>query len=77
MYLEVIFIGNEDIRRQLPQESAMFEGVHQAFMAAMARLRTDGNAAQATTVPGVLAVFQVGASRVCLLQSCCYKPPKP
>ena len=42
MYLEVIFIGSEDIRKQLPQESIMFEGVHNMFMKLMKQLATTG-----------------------------------
>jgi hypothetical protein len=61
MYLENIFIGSEDIRKQLPQESLMFEGVHHAFMRSMAWLHSVGNVVQATTGQGVLAAFQVGA----------------
>ncbi|WIA33430.1 hypothetical protein OEZ86_006562 [Tetradesmus obliquus] len=58
MYLENIFIGSEDIRKQLPQESLMFEGVHHAFMRSMAWLHSVGNVVQATTGQGVLAAFQ-------------------
>ncbi len=38
MYLENIFIGSEDIRKQLPQESIMFENVHNTFMKLMRTL---------------------------------------
>lgn len=61
MYLENIFIGSEDIRHQLPQESAMFDGVHKMFVQSMARLQAVGNVLQATTAPSVLAAFQVRA----------------
>jgi dynein heavy chain len=61
MYLENIFIGSEDIRKQLPQESLMFEGVHHAFMRSMAWLHSVANVVQATTGQGLLAAFQVGA----------------
>ena len=59
MYLENIFIGSEDIRRQLPMESAMFEHVNAAYTHAMQRLHTMSNAVAATTADGVLAEFQV------------------
>lgn len=39
MYLENIFIGSEDIRKQLPQESIMFDNVNQTFVTKM-RVRT-------------------------------------
>lgn len=35
MYLENIFVGSEDIRKQLPGESAMFDSVNTAFVDAM------------------------------------------
>lgn len=60
MYLENIFVGSEDIRKQLPQESLMFDGVNQVFMQSMAQLHAVGNVIQATNAPGVLTTFQVG-----------------
>jgi hypothetical protein len=76
MYLENIFIGSEDIRKQLPQESLMFEGVHHAFMRSMAWLHSVGNVVRATTGQGVLAAFQVQQLPVqrclyCKLQGIC------
>lgn len=62
MYLENIFIGSEDIRKQLPQESLMFEGVHHTFTHYMQKLHTAGNVVQATTAQGLLAAFQVGVT---------------
>jgi len=59
MYLENIFVGSEDIRKQLPAESALFEGVNVAFAAQMRELRAVGNVLAATTPPRVLAAFQV------------------
>jgi hypothetical protein len=70
MYLENIFIGSEDIRKQLPQESLMFEGVHHAFMRSMAWLHSVGNVVQATTGQGVLAAFQVCIC-LCRAAQCC------
>eukprot|EP00879_Flechtneria_rotunda_P019356 GHRR01020328.1.p1 GENE.GHRR01020328.1~~GHRR01020328.1.p1 ORF type:complete len:1679 (+),score=578.13 GHRR01020328.1:143-5179(+) len=58
MYLENIFIGSEDIRKQLPQESLMFEGVHRTFIRSMQRLHAKSNVVQATTAAGVLTAFQ-------------------
>lgn len=59
MYLENIFVGSEDIRKQLPQESLLFDGVNAAFSAAMRELHAVGNVAAATTPPRVLAAFEV------------------
>jgi len=60
MYLESIFGGSDDIRRQLPAESALFEGVNASFVRAMRELRGAGNVVAATTRKGLLAAFQVG-----------------
>lgn len=59
MYLENIFIGSEDIRKQLPQESLMFEEVHGNFMRTMRQLHDTSSVVRATTAPGMLANFQV------------------
>lgn len=58
MYLENIFIGSEDIRKQLPQESIMFELVHATFMKLMRQLTNVSNVLKATTAPGVLETLQ-------------------
>lgn len=67
MYLENIFIGSEDIRKQLPQESLMFNGVNKAFQQSMAQLHAVGNVIQATSAPIVLSTFQVGCKALLLL----------
>lgn len=59
MYLENIFVGSEDIRKQLPQESAMFDGVHATFVRLMKQLNGAGTCLKATTAPKALATFQV------------------
>ena len=46
MYLENIFIGSEDIRKQLPQESAMFDNVHVTFQASMRDIQGISNCVQ-------------------------------
>jgi Dynein heavy chain, N-terminal region 2 len=68
MYLENIFIGSEDIRKQLPQESLMFEKVHKNFMACMHKLKETGSALKATTAKGMLATFQVRRRARLLMQ---------
>ena len=50
MYLENIFIGSEDIRKQLPQESVMFDQVHATFMKQMQQLNTAHNVVQVSPV---------------------------
>ena len=63
MYLENIFVGSEDIRRQLPQESALFAAVHATFVRCMGELAATGNALAACTTPGLLEIFQVSGAR--------------
>ena len=46
MYLENIFIGSEDIRKQLPKESVLFDQVHTTFMAQMQQLNSVRNVVQ-------------------------------
>lgn len=59
MYLENIFVGSEDIRKQLPQESLMFDGVNRVFQQSMAQLHAVANVIQATTATNMLSTFQV------------------
>jgi dynein heavy chain len=63
MYLENIFIGSEDIRKQLPQESQMFDGVHNTFIRLMKQLYGTGNCQKACTAPGLLESFLVWCRR--------------
>lgn len=48
MYLENIFIGSEDIRKQLPKESVLFDQVHTTFMVQMQQLNSVRNVVQAS-----------------------------
>ncbi|XP_072006034.1 dynein axonemal heavy chain 2 [Engystomops pustulosus] len=53
LYLENIFMG-EDIRKQLPQESAEFDEVNISWKTIMDRLNKDNNALRGTHHPGLL-----------------------
>ncbi|XP_060775597.1 dynein axonemal heavy chain 2 [Neoarius graeffei] len=53
MYLENIFLG-EDIRKQLPLESAKFDDVNSYWKTIMDRLSKDKNALRGTQHPGLL-----------------------
>ncbi|XP_069805044.1 dynein axonemal heavy chain 2 isoform X1 [Dendropsophus ebraccatus] len=53
LYLENIFMG-EDIRKQLPQESAEFDEVNINWKTIMDRLNKDNNALRGTHHPGLL-----------------------
>ncbi len=59
-YLENIFVGagSDDIRRQLPDETATFDSVDASFTRAMQRLHSVGNVIVATTADGLRAEFQ-------------------
>jgi dynein heavy chain len=54
MYLENIFIGSEDIRRQLPAESSMFDNCDKGWMFTMKRVRENSTAKAACTEEGQL-----------------------
>eukprot|EP00898_Chlorokybus_atmophyticus_P005400 jgi/Chlat1/5861/Chrsp4S06373 len=56
-YLENIFVGSEDIRKQLPQESAVFDGVNEAFARNMRALQKESNALRGARLPGLLDAF--------------------
>ncbi|KAK1153304.1 dynein heavy chain 2, axonemal [Acipenser oxyrinchus oxyrinchus] len=53
MYLENIFLG-EDIRKQLPRESAEFDEINSSWKSIMERLNKDSNALRGTHHPGLL-----------------------
>uniref|UniRef100_W5N7B2 Dynein axonemal heavy chain 2 n=1 Tax=Lepisosteus oculatus TaxID=7918 RepID=W5N7B2_LEPOC len=53
MYLENIFLG-EDIRKQLPRESAEFDDINTSWKEIMDRLNKDNNALRGTHHPGLL-----------------------
>ncbi|XP_053319883.1 dynein axonemal heavy chain 2 [Spea bombifrons] len=53
LYLENIFLG-EDIRKQLPQESAEFDEINMSWKTIMNRLDKDNNALRGTHHPGLL-----------------------
>ncbi|XP_069857588.1 dynein axonemal heavy chain 2 isoform X5 [Dipodomys merriami] len=53
MYLENIFMG-EDIRKQLPNESALFDQVNSNWKSILDRMSKDNNALRSTHYPGLL-----------------------
>lgn len=57
IYLENIFLGSEDIRRQLPAESAVFDAVNTTFIESMREMTEVGNVVRATHLPGMMATF--------------------
>ena len=51
MYLESIFVGSEDIRKQLPSESSLFDQVNADWISTTARMEAAGTAYKADDVP--------------------------
>jgi dynein heavy chain len=58
MYLESIFGGSEDIRKQLPTESAMFESVNANYVLVMTTMQAAQTALRATHAPGIADKLQ-------------------
>ena len=58
MYLENIFVGSEDIRKQLPAESNMFDFVDTTFKRSMLAMFEAKNVLKATHLPKMLDTFQ-------------------
>ena len=54
MYLENIFVGTEDIRKQLPQESAVFDNINKSWSEILLKIIADKNALRATHLPNIL-----------------------
>ncbi|KAJ3123528.1 Dynein heavy chain 2, axonemal [Physocladia obscura] len=57
MYLENIFVGTEDIRKQLPKESTVFDGVNQNYKSIIAKIIIDKNARRATHAEGLIPML--------------------
>ena len=51
-HLESIFIGSEDIRKQLPVDSERFDDIDAEFKKLMAMMAKTPNVVKATNVPG-------------------------
>lgn len=52
MYLESIFIGSEDIRSQLPEDSKRFDMIDREFKALLAQMNADRNVVRSTNRAG-------------------------
>lgn len=72
IYLESIFGGSEDIRKQLPTESAMFEEVNAKYTLVMNTMKEAHTALKATHSPGVSEM--VCAERRAPLALTCGRP---
>ncbi|BFI30788.1 dynein axonemal heavy chain [Marchantia polymorpha subsp. ruderalis] len=56
-YLQNIFIGSEDIRKQLPAESAKFDGVNDLFISTINTIGAEKVATKAICKPDLLKTF--------------------
>lgn len=52
MYLESIFVGNEDIRQQLPAEAKRFDGIDRTWMRIMSDTSKNTNVLDACSSDG-------------------------
>ena len=57
-----IFLG-EDIRKQLPSESALFDQINSTWKSVMDRMNKDSNALRATHHPGLSSSTASGLDR--------------
>ncbi|XP_036403568.1 dynein heavy chain 2, axonemal [Megalops cyprinoides] len=69
MYLENIFLG-EDIRKQLPRESAEFDEINSSWKTIMDRLNKDNNALRGTHYPGLPEKLAEMNSKLEEIQKC-------
>ncbi|TMW60768.1 hypothetical protein Poli38472_000810 [Pythium oligandrum] len=70
IYLESIFMASEDIRKQLPLESTLFDEVNSAYMRVTENMAKTRNALRATQEPGVLPTLQQMQEKLDQIQKC-------
>ena len=67
-YLESIFIGSEDIRKQLPEDSDRFDKIDTEFKGLMKETSKTKNVIEATNVPGLVEQLEVIQSQLTLCE---------
>ena len=67
MYLENIFNG-EDIRKQLPRETALFDSISAQWLVIVAKMEANPNAKVATSEPGILKTLTTMNDKLELIQ---------
>ncbi|MEQ2273502.1 Dynein heavy chain 9, axonemal [Xenotaenia resolanae] len=67
-HLESIFIGSEDIRSQLPEESRCFEGINDDFKELVNSMHQTPNVVEATNKPGLFGKLEDIKSRLSLCE---------
>lgn len=58
MHLESIFMSSEDIRKQLPDDSARFESIDKGFKVLTTEMSKIPNVVQSTNKPGLLSILE-------------------
>eukprot|EP01105_Mastigella_eilhardi_P001895 TRINITY_DN122_c1_g4_i2.p1 TRINITY_DN122_c1_g4~~TRINITY_DN122_c1_g4_i2.p1 ORF type:complete len:4382 (+),score=1298.66 TRINITY_DN122_c1_g4_i2:875-14020(+) len=72
-YLESIFVGSEDIRRQLPAESAVFDKVNSSWKQTMERLSRSPNVLKCANTEGLLEMLNDMNTKLEKIQSYLYQ----
>ena len=67
-YLESIFIGSEDIRKQLPEDSDRFDRIDSEFKGLMKNAQTEKNVIRATAVENLAEQLEVIQSQLSLCE---------
>ncbi|RDD42081.1 Dynein beta chain, ciliary [Trichoplax sp. H2] len=67
-HLESIFIGTEDIRKQLPEDSKRFDGIDADFKDLMADAQKTPNVVEATNKPGLFNLLEDIQGRLSLCE---------
>ena len=66
-YLEPLFIGSEEVKKELPETAAKFKGIHEEVMLLLRRARDDKNIKSACNREGLLEELEdlIGQLSVC------------
>ena len=67
-HLESIFIGSEDIRKQLPNDSARFDRINEEFQQMMKDMAVEPNVVKATNVAGLPEQLEVIQAQLSLCE---------
>ncbi|OQR83321.1 dynein heavy chain [Achlya hypogyna] len=70
IYLESIFMASEDIRKQLPLESALFDDVNQSYIRVTTAMAGAKNALKGTHLPGTLETLVDMQAKLDQIQKC-------
>ncbi|XP_058455827.1 dynein beta chain, ciliary-like isoform X2 [Malaya genurostris] len=68
MYLESIFIGSEDIRNQLPEDSKRFDGIDREFKRLLGEITASPNIVRATNREGLFDKLEVLQSELVMCE---------